>query len=64
MTAKWTLEMLRIPAVWNAVETIAEILISKGEIPNENEEMSNLRKILNVPSAMNIPKWFQRIYRI
>ncbi len=63
MTAGWTLEMLKMPAVWNAVETIAEILISKGEITNENIEIfSDLRRTLNVPMVMKMPKWSRRIY--
>ena len=64
MTAQWTLEMLRIPAIWKAVEAIAAMLISKGEITTyENEEVFfNLRKELDVPQAMNMPKWSRRIY--
>lgn len=63
MTARWTLEMLHIPAIWNAVKTIAAILISEGEITNENVEVfSDLRRTLNVPSLMKIPKWSRRIY--
>jgi len=62
MAAKWTLEMLRIPAVWNAVEKVTELLMSKGEITNENDEISNLIKTLNVPRAENMPKWRRRIY--
>lgn len=64
MTANWTLEMLHIPAIWNAVETIAEMLISKGEITTDgNEEVFfNIRKELNVPRVTKIPKWSRRIY--
>lgn len=63
MTASWTLEMLRIPTVWNAVKTIAEMLLSKGEITNENREtFSDLRRTLNVPMVMKMPKWSRRIY--
>ena len=40
MTVEWTLEMLRMPAMWNTVEAIAEMLISMGEITtNGDEEM-------------------------
>lgn len=63
MTANWTLEMLHMPAIWNAVKTIAAILISEGEITNENVEVfSDLRRTLNVPSLMRIPRWSRRIY--
>lgn len=64
MTAQWTLEMLRIPAIWKAVEVIAAMLISEGEITTDgNEEVFfNLRKELDVPQAMDMPKWSRRIY--
>ena len=57
----WTLEMLRIPEVWNAVETVAELLISKGEITNDKNELSDLIDFLNVKSIFVIPKWKRRI---
>lgn len=64
MTAQWTMEMLRIPAIWNAVEAIAAMLISQGEITTagNDEVFSNIRKELNVPRAVKIPKWSRRLY--
>jgi len=64
MTAQWTLEMLRIPAIWNALKAIAEMLISKGEITTDgNEEVFfNMREDLNVPQVLKMPKWSRRIY--
>jgi len=59
--AKWTMEMLNIPSVWNAVDTTAKILLSKGEINNENEEITDLRFSLDVPKFSNIPKWEKRL---
>jgi len=58
----WTMEMLRIPEVWNAVETVAEILISKGEITRENDEISNLIMTLNVTNIYRLAKWRRRIF--
>jgi hypothetical protein len=55
---KWTLEMLRIPAVWNAIETVANILITKGNI--KSKEISNLSDGLEVPPYLFIPKWRRR----
>ena len=57
----WTLEMLRIPEIWHAVETVAELLISKGEITNDKNELSDLIDFLNVKSIFMIPKWKRRI---
>lgn len=64
MTGQWTLEMLRIPAIWDAVEAIAAMLISQGEITTagNDEVFSNIQKDLDVPQAMKIPKWFRRLY--
>jgi hypothetical protein len=57
----WTLEMLRIPEIWHAVETVAEVLISKGKITNDKNELSDLIDFLNVKSIFMIPKWKRRI---
>lgn len=64
MTANWTVEMLHIPAIWNAVKAVAAMLISEGEITTDgNEEVFfNIRKELNVPRVTKIPKWSRRIY--
>lgn len=59
---KWTREMLTIPNVWNAVEAVAEILVSKGKITSKNNEISDLIDTLNVPSIYGIPKWTRRIF--
>jgi len=58
---KWTGEMLKIPSVWNAVETVAKILLSKGEINNKNEEITDLRFSLDVPRYFKFPKWKRRL---
>ena len=55
---KWTLEMLRISAVWNAIETVANILITKGSI--EENEISDLSDSLEVPRFLSLPKWRRR----
>lgn len=60
-TAKWTMEMLSIPSVWNAVDTTAKILLSKGEINDENEEITDLRLSLDVPDFSKFPKWEKRL---
>jgi len=59
--AKWTLEMLRIPAVWNIVKNTVKILLQKGEVTSRNREIS---KIINDPDFLNIyniPKWKRRL---
>ena len=61
--AKWTMEMLKIPEIWNAVEKVANILLAKGEITDENNEISDLIVSLNVPHIKNLPKWNRRIYK-
>lgn len=60
LTANWTLEMLKIPAVWSAIETLAEILVSRGEIV-DYDEITQLVHDLNVPTMRDLPKWIRRI---
>ena len=58
---KWTLEMLRIPSVWNLVETTAKVLLSKGEVTLGNREISKLIYDPNFTTIYDIPKWKKRI---
>lgn len=59
---KWALEMLRMPAIWNVVETVAGKLIEQGEITDEIEELLNLAyDDANFPSVYHLPKWKRRI---
>ena len=60
---KWTLEMLRIPAVWKAVETIAGKLLEQGQITNMKGELSAMadKYCSDVPKFYNLPKWKRRI---
>lgn len=58
---KWALEMLRIPAVWNKIETVAGKLIEQGEITDENEELFDIAYDSNFPSIYNLAKWKQRV---
>lgn len=55
---KWTLEMLRMPAVWNAVETVAGKLIKQGEIAHE--ELYDLVDDSDYPWIFALPKWRRR----
>ena len=61
---KWTMEMLTIPFVWNAVETVAGKLLEQGEI--KGEELENLvwgwkKEGLKVPFYRDLPKWRRRL---
>lgn len=60
---KWTLEMLRIPAIWNAIETIAGKLLKQGEITNTEGKLSAMvdKYYFDVPKFYNIPKWKRRL---
>jgi hypothetical protein len=62
--AKWTMEMLSIPSVWNTVEATAKILLSKGEVTLSNREISKIAYDSNVPYILKIPKWEKRISEI
>jgi len=60
---KWTMEMLTIPVVWNAVETVAGKLLELGEI--KGEELENMvwgwkKEGLKVPFYRDLPKWRRR----
>jgi hypothetical protein len=55
---KWTLEMLRIPAVWKAVETVAGKLIKQGEIAHD--ELYDLVDDSVYPNIIDLPKWRRR----
>jgi len=61
IAARWTMEMLSIPSVWNTVEATAKILLSKGEVTLNNREISKLAYDSNVASIYHIPKWKNRI---
>lgn len=55
---KWTLEMLRIPAVWNVVETVGNALIERGEIAGEDlYDMVSF----DCQTCFHIPKWRRRM---
>ena len=55
--------MLMIFSVWNAIATVAKILLSKGEITNKNEEITDLRFSLDVPRYFKFSKWKRRLSR-
>ena len=59
MAEKWTMEMLRISAVWNAVEIVAGKLIEHGEIAAE--DLDGIGCDSDFPSIYNLPKWRRRI---
>ena len=59
LTDKWTLEMLKIPAVWNKVETVAAKLIKQGEI--KEAELNDLLFDKSFPTCYHLPKWRRRI---
>ena len=61
---KWTMEMLTIPFVWNAVETVAGKLLELGEI--KAEELDDMvcawmKEGLKVPFYRKLPKWRRRL---
>ena len=60
---KWTLEMLRIPVIWSAIEAVASKLIEKGTITNENGELSTIAdEFCSDASAIYLPKWRRRLF--
>ena len=59
---KWTMEMLTIPVVWNAVETVAGKLLELGEI--NGEELFNIIDTstgFEVDFYRKLPKWRRRL---
>ena len=61
---KWTMEMLSIPGVWNAVEIIANRLLESGEI--EGEELVDIVTAMEgggfkIPYYLTLPKWRRRL---
>lgn len=62
---KWTMEMLAIPFVWNAVETVASKLLEQGEINREElEDMDSSwsKEGLKVPFYLALPQWRRRLF--
>ena len=60
---KWTLEMLRIPAVWNVVETVADKLIKQGKIKrNACHKLSEMADDSNFPQILELKKWKRRLF--
>jgi len=61
---KWTLEMLRIPAVWNALETVACKLIKQGKITIVDGELSTIAHeyYSNAPYSFFPAKWMRRLH--
>ena len=61
---KWTMEMLTIPVVWNAVETLAGKLLELGEIKGEeliNIVYTSMEEGFKVPLYLSLPKWRRRL---
>lgn len=61
---KWTMEMLAIPDVWSAVETLANKLLEQGEI--KGEELEDMvytleRGGFKIPYYLTLPKWRRRL---
>ncbi|MEN6373681.1 MAG: hypothetical protein ABFD75_02730 [Smithella sp.] len=56
---KWTLEMLRIPAVWNIVETMADKLIEQRTIMHD--DIYKIIADLDCPCIFDLPKWRRRL---
>lgn len=59
LAEKWTLEMLRIPAVWNVVETVGNALIERGEI--SDDDLYDMTESFGCPTCFHIPKWRRRL---
>ena len=64
---KWTLKMLRIPAVWNAIETVAGKLLEQGEITDLDGTDGKIDAMIdkycsNVPKVLDLPKWRRWIF--
>ncbi|MCE5264559.1 MAG: hypothetical protein LLG97_13620 [Deltaproteobacteria bacterium] len=57
---RWTLEMLMIPEVWNAVEIMSNKLIECGEF--NAGEVRKIVRDLNVPWAYGFPRWKRRLF--
>jgi hypothetical protein len=60
---RWTLDMLRIPALWSAVETMASTLIKRGKITNVDGELADLVEQYHpyVPKFYQLKKWNPRL---
>lgn len=60
---KWTLEMLKIPAVWNVVEIVADKLIKQGKITtNACQKLSGMAYDSNFPKICELTKWKRRLF--
>lgn len=57
---RWTLEMLRIPAVWNIVEVTRKRLVEHGELTfHELEDLAwDCKETIH-----HIPKWRRRVFK-
>lgn len=57
LAEKWTIEMLALPDVWRAVETLAGMLIERGSI-----EADDILAVCDtVTPARDLPKWRRRL---
>jgi hypothetical protein len=59
---KWTLEMLRMPAVWNFVETVAGKLIEQGEIMTGGIDDIMDECCADFSSVYHLTKWRRRLF--
>jgi hypothetical protein len=58
--ARWAEEMVALPEVWATVETLAELLIERGEISDPEEIFDLCRGVLDM--AHRSPKWKRRLF--
>lgn len=58
--ARWTEEMIALPEVWAAIETLAGLLIERGEISDPEEIFRLCDGIFG--AAYKSPKWRRRLF--
>jgi len=58
---RWTLEMLRIPAVWNIVETVSSMLVERGDLTSD--DLEDIAWNENTPTIFMDTKWMRRVFK-
>lgn len=59
---RWTLEMLRIPAIWDIVETVSDGLLQHGELTAD--DLEDIMYDSMVPRIYTNPKWRRRVFGV
>lgn len=61
-SAEWTLKMLKIPVVWSTVKKLAQLLLERGEINDEDLIFSTCKEVYCLVLKRNAPQWKRHLF--